>query len=58
MMRYRPAYFIHHSPIGAVRDVCHHYRRDDQTGILTDMVVAAVVAIWIGFALFIVWEGV
>jgi hypothetical protein len=47
MMHDRPAYFIHHS----------HYRRDEQTGILTDMVVAAVVAIWIGFALFIVWEG-
>jgi hypothetical protein len=46
MMHDRPAYFI------------HHYRRDVQTGVLTDMVVAAVVAIWIGFALFIVWEGV
>jgi uncharacterized protein YbcC (UPF0753/DUF2309 family) len=48
MMRYRPAYFIHHT----------HYRRDAQPGILTDVVVAAIVATWIGFALFVVWEGV
>ena len=41
----RPAYFI------------HHYSRGEQTGLLTDVVVAAAVAIWIGFALFIVWEG-
>lgn len=47
-MHDRPAYLIHHS----------HYTRDAQTGIVADMVLAAVVAIWIGFALVIVWEGV
>lgn len=46
-MHDRPAHFIPHS----------HYSRDKQTGLLSDMLVALAVAIWIGFALFIVWEG-